>query len=216
MRIGILGTGMVGKALGTRFTELGHDVLMGGRDAANPAAAEWAAATPGGRTGTFADAAAHGELVVNATAGHASLAALRVAGADRLDGKVLLDTANPLDFSRGYPPSLNPVNTDSLGEQIQAAFPGVRVVKSLNTVLAAVMVDPGVLPGRHDVFVAGEDAEAKQVVGKLLGDLGWGPDQVLDLGGIRAARGTEMYMALWISLDGALATGHFNIRVVRN
>jgi 8-hydroxy-5-deazaflavin:NADPH oxidoreductase len=215
MKIGILGTGMVGTNLGSRFQQLGHDVLLGGREPGNAAAAAWAAGS-GGRAGTFAEAAAHGEILVNATLGTASVAALgRAAGPD-LDGKVLLDTANPLDFSGGFPPSLNPVNTDSLGEQIQAAFPRLRVVKTLNTVLAHVMVDPASLPAPHDVFMAGEDPAAKQQAAVLLAELGWPPEHILDLGGIRSSRGLEMYMALWLSLDGALGTGNFNICVVRS
>lgn len=212
-KIGILGTGMVGKALGSRLVDLGHDVLMGARQPGNSAAAQWAKDS-GGAAGTFQEAAAHGELLINATAGAGSEAALRQAGADRLDGKVVLDTANPLDFSAGFPPSLNPVNTDSLGERLQAAFPGARIVKTLNTVLASVMVDPAALPEPHDVFIAGEDPAAKAVARALLTTFGWPPAHILDLGGIRASRGTEMYMALWLALDGAFQTGNFNIRVV--
>lgn len=213
MRIGVFGTGMVGTALGSAFTRLGHEVLLGARERGNSAAEAWAAEA-GGAAGTFADAAAHGEVLVNATLGAASLTAIGSADPADLAGKVLLDTANPLDFSRGFPPSLNPVNTDSLGEQIQAAFPALRVVKTLNTVIAHVMVEPGLLPGPHDVFVAGEDQESKKVAAGLLSELGWPEEHILDLGGISAARGTEMYMALWLLLDGALGTGNFNVHVV--
>lgn len=215
MKIGILGTGMVGTNLGSRLQKLGHDVLLGAREPGNAAAHAWAAGS-GGRAGTFAEAAAHGEILVNATRGTASVAALGRAAESDLDGKVLLDTANPLDFGNGFPPSLNPVNTDSLGEQIQAAFPGLRVVKTLNTVLSHVMTDPASLPAPHDVFVAGEDPAAKQQAAALLAEFGWPPEHILDLGGIRASRGLEMYMALWLSLDGALGTGNFNICVVRS
>jgi 8-hydroxy-5-deazaflavin:NADPH oxidoreductase len=215
VRIGIFGTAMVGTALGTKFAALGHEVMLGGRSPDNDAAAAWAAQC-GGKAGTFADAAAHGEVLVNATLGSASLAAVGSARAEDLDGKVLLDTANPLDFSRGFPPSLDPVNTDSLGERLQAAFPGLRVVKTLNTVLSHVMVDPGSLPAPHDAFVAGQDAAAKGTATALLVELGWAPEHIIDLGGISCARGTEMYMALWLCLDGALGTGNFNISVVRN
>jgi predicted dinucleotide-binding enzyme len=214
MKIGILGTGMVATALGTRLAQVGHSVALGSRHADNPAATGWAAIN-GGVAGTFADAAAHGELLVNATFGAASVAALCLAGTANLDGKILVDVANPLDFSCGFPPSLSLVNTDSLGERIQATFPGARVVKTLNTVLAHIMVDPASLPGAHHVFVAGEDPAAKEVVKDLLTDLGWGPDQILDLGGIRASRGVEMYMTLWLALDSALGTGNFNISVIR-
>lgn len=213
MRIGVFGTGMVGTALGGAFARLGHEVLLGARERGNPRAEDWAAET-GAAAGTFADAAAFGEVLVNATLGAASLAAIGTADPADLAGKVLLDTANPLDFSRGFPPSLNPVNTDSLGERIQAAFPAVRVVKTLNTVIAQVMVEPRLLPGPHDVFVAGEDQEAKKVAGWLLGELGWPQENIVDLGGITAARGLEMYLALWLLFDGKLGTGNFNIHLV--
>jgi 8-hydroxy-5-deazaflavin:NADPH oxidoreductase len=214
VRIGLLGTGQVGQAVATRLVEVGHDVVMGARDAANPKAVEWAE-KQGGRAGTFADAAAHGELVVNATAGTASLAALAAAGADALDGKVIVDIANPLDFSGGFPPSLTVVNTDSLGEQIQRAYPAARVVKTLNTVNSDIMVHPGQIPGSHDVFVAGDDQEAKQTVRGLLRSFGWPADSIVDLGGIQAARGLEMYLPLWLFLMGSLNSHAFNIKVVR-
>lgn len=213
-KIGILGTGMVGRAVGTRLVGLGHDVFMGARQPGNTVAAKWAQAAAG-RAGTFEEAAAHGEVLVNATAGAGSLAAMRQAGAAGLDGKVVLDTSNPLDFVNGFPPSLNPVNTDSLGEQLQVAFPRARFVKTLNTVIASVMVDPGALPEPHDVFVAGEDEDAKEVARGLLVELGWQREHIIDLGGIRASRGTEMYMALWLAMDSAFQSGDFNIRVVR-
>ena len=144
-----------------------------------------------------------------------SVEALRAAGADNLAGKVLIDVANPLDASSGFPPTLAIVNTDSLGETIQREFPGARVVKALNTVNCAVMVDPSSVPGEHDVFVAGEDGDAKAVVVGLLRELGWTGDRVVDLGGIRAARGMEMYLPLWLSMMQAFGTAAFNIRVVR-
>src|SRR6478672_4924785 len=182
MKIAVLGTGMVGQAVATRLAELGHDVTMGSRDAANPKATDWAAG-PGQRTAaTFADAAASAELVVNATSGVATLEALAQAGADNLDGKVLLDVANPLDFSNGFPPSLSVVNTDSLAEQLQRAFPDLRVVKSLNTMNAYVMVDPKRLPEEHHVFVAGDDAAAKETVTAILQELGWTASSIVDLG----------------------------------
>lgn len=214
MRIGLLGTGMVGQAVGTRLARLGHQVLMGARDVTNPAAARWASDT-GAVAGTFAEAGKHGEILVNATLGAGSVAALRSVDSTDLMGKVVIDVANPLDFSAGFPPSLDPVNTSSLGEQLQAAFPQARIVKTLNTVLASVMVDPSSLPGRHTMFVAGDDEAAKDVARGLLAEFGWPADDVIDLGGIRAARGMEMYMALWLALDGALGTGNFNIQVVR-
>jgi 8-hydroxy-5-deazaflavin:NADPH oxidoreductase len=214
MRVGIVGSGMVGTTVGTRLMQLGHKVLLGTRDAASPTATEWAA-TSGGTVGTYPEAVKHGELIINATAGTSSVAALRQADPDDLVHKVVIDIANPLDFSNGFPPSLNPVNTDSLGEQLQAAFPQARIVKTLNTVLASIMIDPRSLPGRHDIFLAGNDEEAKDTARELLIEFGWPVEDIIDLGGIRAARGTEMFMALWLGLDAALGTGNFNIRVVR-
>ncbi|MDQ3934376.1 MAG: NAD(P)-binding domain-containing protein [Actinomycetota bacterium] len=214
MKVGVLGTGMVGRALATKLASLGHDVCMGARDAGNEKAAEWARES-GGRHGTFADAAGHGELVVNATAGTASLDALAAAGAERLAGKVLIDVANPLDASRGMPPTLAVCNDDSLGERIQAAFPDARVVKTLNTVNAAVMVEPSMVPGEHTMFVCGEDDGAKAAARELLESFGWPGESILDLGGIESARGMEMYLPLWLRLWRATGTAQLNVRVVR-
>jgi 8-hydroxy-5-deazaflavin:NADPH oxidoreductase len=152
---------------------------------------------------------------VNATNGAGSVAMLESAGEENLAGKVLVDVANPLDVSQGMPPSLFVCNTDSLGEQIQRRFSQVRVVKALNTMNCEVMVDPAKVPGEHDVFLCGEDADAKRQVAELLESFGWPAEHIRDLGGIASARGTEMYIALWIRLWGALGTGHFNIGVVR-
>jgi predicted dinucleotide-binding enzyme len=167
----------------------------------------------GARGGTFAEAASAAELVFNCTSGGASLEALAAAGAENLAGKVLVDVANPLDFSQGMPPTLTICNDDSLGERIQAAFPETRVVKTLNTMNNQVMTEPGRLPGSHNVFVCGEDTGAKAEVGELLQEFGWAAEQVVDLGGIAAARGAEMYLPLWLCLMGALGTADFNIQV---
>ncbi|WP_346926476.1 NADP oxidoreductase, partial [uncultured Arthrobacter sp.] len=163
---------------------------------------------------TFADAAARADVVVNATNGAGSLEALAAAGAENLGGKVLMDVANPLDFSQGFPPSLNPVNTDSLGEQIQRAFPEARVVKTLNTMNASVMVDPvSVAGGGHSVFVSGNDADAKGVVSGLLKD--FGHRDIIDLGDITTARGAEMVLPIWVRIWGVLGTGAFNFKIAR-
>jgi predicted dinucleotide-binding enzyme len=216
VRIGVLGTGTVGRTLAEKLVEVGHEVRMGSREAGNENAAEWAAAAgEAGSEGTFADAAEFGELVINATAGGASLEALRAAGAESLGGKVLVDVANPLDFSDGMPPTLTVSNDDSLGEQIQEAFPEARVVKALNTVNAAVMVAPGALDESTNLFVCGNDRAAKGQVIELLETFGWLSGDILDLGDISAARGTEMYLPLWLRMMGALETPQFNIRVVR-
>ena len=161
------------------------------------------------------DAAAFGEVVVNATNGLVSIEALAAAGHQNLAGKVLLDVANPLDFSDGFPPRIAQPDGRSLAEQIQATFPDLRVVKTLNTMNATVMIDPRSLASHHSVFVAGDDHDAKQVASTLLGSLGWEPDEILDAGGLVAARGLELYLPLWLSLMGSLGSPTFNIHVVR-
>jgi len=214
MKIGVLGTGSVGRAIASRLLALGHEVTMGSRWAESEALLEWLdEADETARGGTFAEAAAAGELLFNCTAGEASLEALAAAGTENLAGKVLVDVSNPLDFSRGMPPTLTVCNDDSLGERIQAAFPEAKVVKALNTVNNQVMVDPGRLPGAHNVFVCGKDDDAKATVTALLTEFGWPQGSVIDLGGIEAARGTEMYLPLWLRLMGTLETADFNIQV---
>lgn len=226
MKIAVLGTGMVGQALAGRLDELGHDVTVGTRDPeatlgrtapdgmGNPPLRAWLPAHPTVALATYADATADAELVVNATSGHASLPALEAAGADNLDGKVILDIANPLDFSRGMPPTLFVKDEDSLGERIQAAFPEARVVKALNTLTADLMVHPKDLAGGdHSVFVSGNDDDAKAVVTGLLRD--FGHTDVIDLGDLSTARGSEMLLPIWLRLMGALGTHLFNVKVVR-
>lgn len=216
MRIAVLGTGMVGRTLGTKFAELGHEVMMGSRSATNPTAQEWSSSTSGHAShDTFEAAAGFGELVVNCTSGAHSLEALRQAGPDNLAGKVIVDVANQLDFSRGPQPALLFETTDSLGELIQREFPEAKVVKALNTVTAAVMVDPvGLAGGDHTLPICGDDAEAKAQVRRLLMDeLGW--KDVLDLGDITAARGMEAYLMLWLRLFGASGSPVLNVKVVR-
>ncbi|HVQ59243.1 MAG TPA: NAD(P)-binding domain-containing protein [Solirubrobacterales bacterium] len=214
MRIGVMGTGAVGRRIAGKLVELGHEVTMGSRSAESEALLEWMQEAGGdARGGTFADAASAAELVFNCTSGMASLEALAAAGAENLAGKVLVDVANALDFSQGMPPTLSVCNDDSLAERIQAAFPEARVVKALNTMNNQVMTEPGRLPGAHNVFVCGEDADAKAAVGELLQEFGWAPEQIVDLGGIAAARGTEMYLPLWLCLMGSLGTADFNIQV---
>ena len=216
MRVAVLGTGPVGQTIATALVRLGHLVTMGSRSAGSTALAEWVeGAGEGAAGGSFADAAAASELVFNCTAGEHSLAALAAAGPENLAGKTLVDVANPLDFSAGFPPTLSICNDDSLGERIQAAYPEARVVKALNTVTAQVMVDPGRVRGDHVVFVCGDDEAAKAQVSALLEAFGWPPDSIVDLGEIGAARGTEMYLALWVRLYGRLETADFNIAIAR-
>jgi 8-hydroxy-5-deazaflavin:NADPH oxidoreductase len=225
MRVGVLGTGSVGQTLAAKVASLGHVVMMGTRDVDAALArteagygamvlSEWHAEHPEVELGTFAQTAAHAEIVINATLGSASLGVLAAAGAANLDGKVLVDVSNPLDFSKGRPPTLFVCNTDSLGERIQRAFPGAKVVKTLNTMTAGVMIDPGrVGGGDHHVFVSGDDDAAKAEVTRILQEwFGW--RYVLDLGDITSARGAEMSVTLWLRLVGALQTPLINLKVV--
>jgi predicted dinucleotide-binding enzyme len=214
MRIGILGTGVVGQTIGSRLMQLGHDVMLGARSDTNEKAATWASDNkPRGLQGTFADAAQFGEIVFNCTSGQVSLDALTAAGAVNLDGKTLVDVSNPLDFSNGFPPTLTICNTESVAERIQAAFPAAKVVKTLNTVTAAVMVNPSLVSGDHDVFLSGNDAAAKAQVTELLRSFGW--RTVIDLGDITTARGAEMVLPIWVRLMGALKTPIFNFHIAR-
>jgi len=215
MRIGILGTGTVGKTLGKKLAKLGHEVRMGSRTAGGETAKAWVKEASGKSSeGTFSDAAMHGEMLFNCTSGMASLAALSAAGAKNLNGKILVDVSNPLDFSKGMPPTLSVCNTDSLGEQIQRAYPMAKVVKSLNTVTAAVMVEPSLIPGVHTMFISGNDAKAKAEVISLVKE-GFGWKEVMDLGDITGARAQEMYLALWLRLYTKLQTPNVTIHVVR-
>ncbi len=225
MKIAVLGTGMVARALAGRLSGLGHDVTIGTRDPqatlartepdgmGNPPFRTWTTDHPEVALAPLGEAAVHAELVVNATSGSGALPALEQAGADHLAGKVLIDISNPLDFSQGFPPTLFVKDTDSLGEQIQRAFPQARVVKALNTLTADLMVDPASLGAESSVFVSGDDAAAKATVTALLES--FGHTDVIDLGDISTARGTEMYVPIWLRLMGALGTAAFNVKVVR-
>ena len=225
MDIAVLGTGTVGQALADGLTRLGHSVVVGTRDPdatlartepdgmGNPPFAAWLAEHGDVRLATFAEAASGAELVVLAGHGFAAADMLSAAGADNLAGKVVLDISNPLDFSAGFPPTLFVKDTHSLGEQLQDAFPEARVVKSLNTLTAPLMVDPGMLDEGTTVFVSGDDDAAKATVTEILTALGH--QDVIDLGGIETARGPEMYLPLWLRTMGALGSAMFNIKVVR-
>lgn len=227
MKIGIFGTGVVGQTLAGALVGEGHDVMIGTRDPratrerATASAAggapfrDWHATHPAVKVGTFADAARHGEVLLNATSGGGALAALEAAGADALGDKVMLDITNPLDFSKGFPPSLTVCNTDSMAEQLQRAFPRVRLVKTLNTTTAALMVNPGAVGGGdHTMFMAGNDPEAKGKVRGWLGEwFGW--RDVIDLGDVTNARGMEMLLPIWVRLYGTLGSAMFNFKIVR-
>lgn len=230
MKITVLGTGLVGRLLAGRLDSLGHAVVVGTRDPAatlsrtewtktgdidTPPYAVWQQEHPGVQLLCFPEAGAHGEVVLNATGGAASLEALAQVGKENLDGKVLLDLALPLDFSSGFPPVLAVANVDSLGEQIQRAYPDANVVKSLTSVFCQVMVEPWRIPGEHTIFVAGDSDDAKRTVRGLLESFGWPGVSIIDLGDITAARAAEMYSRLYFTLVGVLGTFELNINVVR-
>ncbi len=225
MNIAVLGTGGVGRTVAAAIAGLGHDVTIGTRDPealaartepdgmGNPPFSEWHADHTGIAVRAFSEIGEGAELVVNATLGTGSIPALEAVGSERLAGVTILDISNPLDFSQGFPPSLFVSNTDSLAERIQAAFPDARVVKSLNTVTAALMVDPMSLAGgAHSMFVCGNDDGAKAQVTELLRVLGW--SQMVDLGDLTAARALEMYVMLWLRLYQVTGTPMVNIAVV--
>lgn len=225
MDIAVLGTGMVGQTIAGRLHELGHTVVVGTRDPnatlartapdgmGNPPFSAWHADHPRIGLATFAEATSSCDLAVNAGSGAAALDMLGLAGAENLAGKVVVDISNPLDFSNGFPPTLFVRDTDSLGERIQRAFPEAKVVKTLNTLTASLMVDPKSLGQSTTVFVSGDDAAAKATVVTLLET--FGHDDVIDLGPLETARGTEMMMPVWLRLMGALDSSTFNFKVVR-
>lgn len=226
MHVAILGTATVGRTLAAGFAAGGHDVIMGTRDVAaslakretdrmgNGPLADWLAGHPGVRLDTMAGAAAHGDVVVLATSGEGAVAAVEQAGPARLAGKVVIDVTNPLDFSKGFPPTLFVKDTDSLGERVQRAAPEARVVKALNTMTAALMLAPAAVNGGdHSVFICGNDAAAKAEVAALLGGFGW--QDIIDVGDITAARGTEMVLPLWLRLMGVMGSPMFNFKVTR-
>lgn len=217
MKIAVLGTGVVGNTIGSALIKLGHAVKMGSRTKGNEKSVAWVAVNgPNASEGTFKDAATFGQVIFNCTKGDGALDAIRLAGAENVRDKVLIDISNPLDFSKGMPPSLFVCNTDSLGEQIQRAFPEVKVVKTLNIVNCEVMVDAArsSADDRGTMFVSGNDAVAKQVVIKeFLNPWGW--NDVIDLGDITTARGTEMMLPVWIRTWGATGNGHFSFKIVR-
>jgi predicted dinucleotide-binding enzyme len=220
MKIAVLGSGFAGRTLAAGLADLGHDVTIGTRDVTatrqknapdrmgNAGYAVWAQDFPHIGLASFADAAAGADLFVNATAGDGSIAALTAAGAANLGGRVLLDV------SQGFPPNLFVKDDDSLGEQIQRAFPDARVVKALNTMIGDVMTTPkSVADGNHSVFLSGDDSEAKRVISELLAAFGWA--DVIDLGGIQTARATEMMVKIRLLVMTSLGTPMFNFSIAR-
>ena len=215
MNIAVFGTGMVGDTIGSKLIELGHSVMIGSRTKDNEKAQAFVAKHAGKATaGTFADAAAFAEIIFNCTAGAGSIDALKMAGEQNIDGKIIIDVSNPLDFSKGMPPSLSVVNTNSLGEEIQKTFPQAKVVKTLNTMWCGLMLNPTLIPGNNHInFICGNDIDSKAKVMALLNDFGWSSNQHIDLGDITAARGTEGYLLLWTRVYGATKNGAFNIAI---
>lgn len=215
MKISVLGTGMVGNSIASKLVALGHEVMMGGRTASSANALKWQAQhAQNAQVGDFAQAAAFGDVLFIAVRGDAVLAAAEQAGIDNTAGKVVIDVTNPLDFSNGMPPTLIPSlsNTTSAAEEIQKILTGAKVVKTLNTMTHSVMVNPSLVKGQHDVFISGDDADAKAVVRDLLQSFGW--DNPFDLGGLATARGTEGMMPFWLSLWGAIGHANFNYSIV--
>ncbi len=216
MNIGVLGTGMVGSAIGTKLVMLGHNVKMGSRTADNEKAAEWVKNNGAlASRGTFADAAMSAdEFIFNCTKGSASLEALKTVGA-HLKGKILIDLSNPLDFSKGFL-TLTVSVTDSLGEQIQRSFPDVKVVKAFNTLSNPLMVNPMLVNnGDHTLPVCGNDGAAKAKVVSLLNTFGWKKENIFDLGDITASRGMEAWLLLWVQMSVKLKSPMFQMKVVK-
>jgi len=227
MKTAVFGTGIVGQTIASRLAGLGHDVTVGTRDVAGALArtgkdamgnapfADWHKQNASIKLAAFAQAASASEIIFNCTLGLGSVDAFKLAGDANLKGKIIVDISNPLDFSKGMPPSLSIVNTDSLGETIQRAFPETKVVKTLNTMVCFLMVNPAIVPGDHNVFVSGNDAAAKATVTKILNSFGWKEGNVLDLGDITTARGTEQLVSLWVRILGKLQTPMFNFNLVK-
>ena len=226
MKISILGTGVVGQTLALAIAAKGHNVKIGTRDVSKslanieanawgaPGFGTWAKENPSIQIGTFAEAAEFGELLLLATNGMGSLAALEQASSAKLGSKTLIDVSNPLDFSKGMPPTLTVSNTDSLAEQIQHAHPDLKVVKSLNTMNAQLMLNPANLENaEHTVFISGNDDAAKAQVRSFLESFGW--KDIFDLGDITTARGTEMILPLWLRAYGKLGNVPFQFKIVR-
>lgn len=227
MKITVLGTGVVGQVISEKLIELGHEVFIGTRDINNtlsktnkdnfgrPPFSEWIKINNTAKLESYSTAAKSGELIINAANGSGTLDALKLCGEENLSCKILIDISNPLDFSKGMPPTLTICNTDSLGEQIQKMLPNSKVVKTLNTLNAYLMVNPSIISGDHNLFLSGNDKSAKEEVMKLLISFGWKDSNIIDLGDITTARGTEMLLPIWIRLWGALGTPEFNFHIVR-
>lgn len=226
MKFGILGTGMVAQTIAPKLTQLEHGVMIGTRNVeatlsntspnqyGMPPFSEWYKDQKNIKIGSFVETSAYGELLLNCTSGGVSLNVLKLCGSQNLNNKVLIDIANPLDFSKGFPPTLSVCNTDSLGEQIQNAFPKLKVVKALNTLNASLMINPSLLPGDHNLFICGNDEKAKATVVNLLKEIGWQEKNIIDMGDITNARATEMLLPIWVRLYVLFKTPMFNFSIV--
>jgi predicted dinucleotide-binding enzyme len=200
-RVGVLGTGEVGRRLAAGFRGRGHEVTIGSRDPDKPELREWLSGEGAGiQAGTFADAAATGELVVLAVLGDAAEQAIAEASPENFAGKVVIDAMNPLDFSGGFPPKLSISGEDSLGERVQRTLPEAKVVKAFNIIGNAYFVDPSFSEGGPTMLIAGDDAEAKRTVTDLLTDFGW--SEVVDIGGIEGSRELEAICIAWVKIGG--------------
>lgn len=215
-KMGVFGTGMVGKTIGTKLIQLGYRVMMGSRTAANEKAIAWVEANgENASTGTFKDTAEFGDIIFNCTKGESALEVFNQAGIDNFSGKVIVDISNPLDFSKGMPPALIPqyTNTNSLGEEIQKLLPEAYVVKTLNIVNCEVMVNAKKSGGDPTMFTSGNNLEAKEKVKGLLNQFGW--TDIIDLGDITTARGTEMLLPIWLRTYMATGNGYFGFKIIR-
>lgn len=226
MNISVLGTGSVGQALASKLVTLGHNIFMGTRNVenslnrtepdgwGNPAPGTWIKNNPEVKLCTYKEAVQKGnDLIVFAMNGNAAMECLKSVGEELLNEKTMLDISNPLDFSKGFPPSLTICNTESLAEKIQSQYPGLKVVKSLNTMSNPIMINPSLIPGEHSVFISGNDPGAKSEVTGILNSFGWKNDNIIDLGDISTARGTEMMLPVWVRLFGKLQTPFFNFHI---
>lgn len=228
MRIAVFGTGIVGQTIAGKLSELHHEIMIGTRDVkktmkrsdpgtyGNPPFSEWLKKNEQVKLGTFAESAAFGEMVISAVNGTGTLQVFEQAGKTNLSDKIIIDISNPLDFSNGFPPSLFVCNTDSLAERLQKSHPNTKVVKTLNTMNAMIMVNPGLIKGDHNVFISGNDSDAKSVVREILSSFGWQDKQIIDLGDITTARGTEQILPLWVRLYGKFQSGMFNFHIARD
>ncbi len=231
MKISILGTGQVAQTLAEKFLSLSHQVMLGTRnvqatldrkatgDYGSTSYSDWQEKNEKATLGTFKEAAAFGEIIVNALNGSVTLDTLKAINVKDLENKILIDVANPLDFSKGFPPTLlQGLNNDnSLGEEIQKLLPATKIVKTFNTMYCGIMVNPQLLDdGNHINFICGNDDDAKATVKSLLNDFGWQKENILDLGDITNARGTESMLPVWIRIFGVKQTGMFNFSITKS